>query len=42
MINKPDYIICKYCTHTVNIHNEEGVCEAYKCSCTQYEENSQK
>lgn len=42
MTNKPDYIICKNCTHTVNIHNEEGVCKAYKCSCTQFEEKSQK
>ena len=26
------YILCPDCTHTTNIHKEDG-CHAYKCKC---------
>lgn len=33
MAAKSDYILCKSCTHTTNIHDEDGVCHAYNCTC---------
>lgn len=27
------YILCSECTHTTNIHKEDG-CHAYGCGCT--------
>ena len=33
MAAKSDYILCEGCTHTTNVHDEDGVCHAYLCTC---------
>ena len=33
MAAKSDFVLCETCTHTVNIHDEDGVCHAYQCEC---------
>lgn len=40
MAKRPDWDICKQCTHTVNSHTTDGVvgaCHAYKCECEGYQ-----
>lgn len=37
MSRKDIYTLCKTCTHTENIHSEDGSCGAWKCSCPQLE-----
>ena len=41
--NRLDYITCKTCTHTENIHvkydgrkTSDRECKAYKCDCTKF------
>lgn len=32
-----DWDVCLHCSHTSNIHDKDGVCGAYLCTCETYE-----
>ena len=37
---KPDYSLCRFCSHTQNIHqNGQFDCGAYQCDCPTFEPN---
>jgi len=36
---KSDWVICKTCTHTIQVHTKDGEvgkCDGYSCDCEQF------